>query len=39
MAVVVIPPPGRIFHFLAEFGGYPASVVAVSLGLLYLRRV
>ncbi|KAF3765020.1 hypothetical protein M406DRAFT_14181, partial [Cryphonectria parasitica EP155] len=38
-AAIVLPPPGRIFNFLVDIGGYPVSVisVAVSLGLLYLH--
>lgn len=38
-AAIVIPPPGKIFNFLVDIGGYPVSVisVAVSLGLLYLH--
>lgn len=37
--VIVLPPPGRIYNFLVDIGGYPVSVVsvAVSVGLLYLR--
>ena len=37
--VIVLPPPGRIYNFLVDIGGYPVSVVsvAVSAGLLYLR--
>lgn len=40
VAVIVLPPPGRVYHFLVDLGGYPVSVVsvAVSLGLLHLRR-
>jgi amino acid transporter len=36
---IVLPPPGRIYNFLVDIGGYPVSVisVAVSVGLLYLR--
>lgn len=39
VAVIVIPPPGRIYNFLVDIGGYPVSVVsvAVSLGLLHLQ--
>lgn len=39
VAAIVIPPPGKIFNFLVDIGGYPVSVisVAVSLGLLYLH--
>lgn len=38
-AAILIPPPGKIFNFLVDIGGYPVSVmsVAVSLGLLYLH--
>lgn len=37
--VIVVPPPGEIYNFLVEIGGYPVSVisVAISAGLLYLR--
>lgn len=37
--VIVLPPPGRIYNFLVDIGGYPVSVisVAVSAGLLYLH--
>lgn len=39
VAAIVVPPPGKIFNFLVDIGGYPASVisVAVSLGLLHLH--
>ncbi|KAK4941534.1 hypothetical protein LTR10_018553 [Elasticomyces elasticus] len=37
--VIVLPPPGEIYTFLVEIGGYPVSVlsVAISAGLLYLQ--
>ena len=37
--VILLPPPGQIYTFLIEIGGYPVSVisVAVSGGLLYLQ--
>lgn len=37
--VIVIPPPGEIYMFLVEIGGYPVSVISVALscGLLYLQ--
>lgn len=37
--VIVLPPPGCIYNFLVDLGGYPVSAVgaAVSAGLLYLR--
>ncbi|PMD33217.1 hypothetical protein L207DRAFT_498670 [Hyaloscypha variabilis F] len=37
--VIVVPPPGEIYNFLVDIGGYPVSVisVAISLGLLYLQ--
>lgn len=37
--VIVVPPPGQIYNFLVDLGGYPVSVisVAISLGLLYLQ--
>ncbi|POS83572.1 hypothetical protein EPUL_005786 [Erysiphe pulchra] len=37
--VIILPPPGRIYNFLVDIGGYPVSVisVAISLGLLYLH--
>ena len=36
--VIILPPPGEIYTFLIEIGGYPVSVisVAVSGGLLYI---
>ena len=39
VAVIVIPPPGEIYNFLVEIGGYPVSVISVfvSGGLLYLQ--
>ena len=37
--VIVVPPPGEIYNFLVDIGGYPVSVISVSisLGLLYLQ--
>jgi hypothetical protein len=37
--VIVLPPPGEIYTFLVNIGGYPVSVlsVAISAGLLYLQ--
>lgn len=37
--VIVLPPPGEIYTFLVDIGGYPVSVlsVAISAGLLYLQ--
>ncbi|KAH7336244.1 amino acid transporter-like protein [Rhexocercosporidium sp. MPI-PUGE-AT-0058] len=37
--VIVVPPPGEIYNFLVDIGGYPVSIisVAISLGLLYLQ--
>ncbi|KAK6384967.1 hypothetical protein LTS17_002530 [Exophiala oligosperma] len=37
--VIVLPPPGEMYTFLVEIGGYPVSVlsVAISGGLLYLQ--
>ena len=39
VAVIVIPPPGDIYTFLVELGGYPVSVISVFVagGLLYLQ--
>lgn len=39
VAMIVLPPPGKIYNFLVDIGGYPVSVisVAVSLGLLHLH--
>ena len=39
VAVIVIPPPGEIYTFLIELGGYPVSVISVFVagGLLYLQ--
>ncbi|TPX10742.1 uncharacterized protein E0L32_008311 [Thyridium curvatum] len=38
--VIIVPPPGRIYNFLVDIGGYPVSVisVAISVGLLWLYR-
>ena len=37
--VIVVPPPGEIYNFLVDIGGYPVSVISVSIsvGLLYLQ--
>lgn len=37
--VIILPPPGQIYTFLLEIGGYPVSIisVAISSGLLYLQ--
>ncbi|KAF4620159.1 hypothetical protein G7Y89_g14662 [Cudoniella acicularis] len=37
--VIVLPPPGEIYNFLVDIGGYPVSIISVSisLGLLYLQ--
>jgi amino acid transporter len=37
--VIVVPPPGEIYNFLVDIGGYPVSIIsaAISLGLLYLQ--
>lgn len=37
--VIIVPPPGEIYNFLVDIGGYPVSVisVAISLGLLRLQ--
>jgi amino acid transporter len=39
VVVIVVPPPGEIYNFLVDIGGYPVSVISVSisLGLLYLQ--
>jgi len=39
VAVIIVPPPGEIYNFLVDIGGYPVSVIAVSIsaGLLYLQ--
>ncbi len=39
VAVIILPPPGEIYNFLVDIGGYPVSVVsvAVAAGLLYLQ--
>lgn len=39
VVVIIVPPPGKVYNFLVDIGGYPVSVVsvAISLGLLYLR--
>ncbi|ETS84977.1 hypothetical protein PFICI_03002 [Pestalotiopsis fici W106-1] len=38
--VIIVPPPGKVYNFLVDLGGYPVSIisVAISLGLLYLRH-
>ncbi|KAG8166681.1 hypothetical protein KVR01_002370 [Diaporthe batatas] len=40
VAMIVLPPPGKIYNFLVDIGGYPVSLisVAVSLGLLHLHN-
>jgi amino acid transporter len=37
--VILLPPPGEIYNFLVDIGGYPVSLISVSisLGLLYLQ--
>ncbi|CAK7237798.1 hypothetical protein SEUCBS140593_010132 [Sporothrix eucalyptigena] len=37
--VIVVPPPGKIYNFLVDIGGYPVSIisVAISAGLFYLQ--
>ncbi|TEY71752.1 hypothetical protein BOTCAL_0087g00190 [Botryotinia calthae] len=37
--VIVVPPPGEIYNFLVDIGGYPVSVISVAIsgGLLYLQ--
>ncbi|KAF7891634.1 hypothetical protein EAF00_007936 [Botryotinia globosa] len=37
--VIVVPPPGEIYNFLVDIGGYPVSdiSVAISADLLYLQ--
>ncbi|KIH94600.1 hypothetical protein SPBR_05671 [Sporothrix brasiliensis 5110] len=37
--VIVVPPPGKIYNFLVDIGGYPVSVISVAIaaGLLYLH--
>ncbi|KAI0021341.1 amino acid permease-domain-containing protein [Xylariomycetidae sp. FL0641] len=39
VAVIILPPTDRIYNFLVNIGGYPVSVVSVSIsaGLLYLQ--
>jgi amino acid transporter len=39
VAVIVLPPPGEIYDFLVDIGGYPVSIISVALaaGLLYLQ--
>ncbi|EXJ56871.1 hypothetical protein A1O7_07215 [Cladophialophora yegresii CBS 114405] len=38
--VIVLPPPGEIYTFLVNIGGYPVSVLSVAIagGLLYLQN-
>ncbi|KAJ9225720.1 hypothetical protein DTO027B5_3432 [Paecilomyces variotii] len=38
--IVILVPPGEIYAFLVDIGGYPVSVISVSVagGLLYLHR-
>ncbi|KAM0816632.1 putative Amino acid permease/ SLC12A domain-containing protein [Seiridium cardinale] len=40
VVVIIVPPPGKVYNFLVDIGGYPVSIisVAISLGLLYLRH-
>ncbi|ESZ92832.1 hypothetical protein SBOR_6786 [Sclerotinia borealis F-4128] len=37
--VIVVPPPGEIYNFLVDIGGYPVSIISVAIsgGLLYLQ--
>ncbi|RDW92558.1 amino acid transporter-like protein [Coleophoma crateriformis] len=37
--VILVPPPGEIYNFLVDIGGYPVSVISVTIsgGLLYLQ--
>ncbi|KKY15733.1 putative high-affinity methionine permease [Phaeomoniella chlamydospora] len=37
--VILLPPPGQIYTFLLEIGGYPVSIISVAVagGLLYLQ--
>ncbi|PQE27823.1 High-affinity methionine permease protein [Rutstroemia sp. NJR-2017a WRK4] len=37
--VIIVPPPGEIYNFLVDIGGYPVSVISVAIsgGLLYLQ--
>jgi amino acid transporter len=39
VAMIALPPPGKIYNFLVDIGGYPVSVisVAVSVGLMHLH--
>ncbi|OAA61642.1 amino acid transporter [Niveomyces insectorum RCEF 264] len=39
VAVIVLPPPGKMYNFLVDIGGYPVSVISVAIasGLLYLH--
>ncbi|CAK7232611.1 hypothetical protein SBRCBS47491_008331 [Sporothrix bragantina] len=39
VAVIVVPPPGKVYSFLVDIGGYPVSIisVAIAVGLLYLK--
>ena len=39
VVVIVVPPPGDIYTFLVELGGYPVSIISVFVagGLLYLQ--
>ncbi|KAL2215254.1 amino acid transporter-like protein [Thermoascus aurantiacus ATCC 26904] len=39
--IVILVPPGEIYAFLVDIGGYPVSVISVSIaaGLLYLHRL
>ncbi|KAL1856114.1 hypothetical protein Plec18167_000263 [Paecilomyces lecythidis] len=38
--IVILVPPGEIYAFLVDIGGYPVSVISVAVagGLLYLHR-
>lgn len=37
--VIILPPPGRIYNFLVDIGGYPVSIISVAIagGLLHLQ--
>lgn len=40
VVVIVFPPPGKIYSFLVDLGGYPVLLISVSIagGLLYLQN-
>ncbi|PQE28835.1 high-affinity methionine permease protein [Rutstroemia sp. NJR-2017a BBW] len=34
--VIIVPPPGEIYNFLVDIGGYPVSVISVAISGVFL---